>query len=641
VARRRFGSVTGILAALTFLLLMESASASLRILPTTLHTFLVTLFWASLIWAQRGKAAPKTEPASARPVSWPPEDPHVPREDSEPAAQTSPSLVRLIGAGIAVGLLSLAYAPAVLCIPLAAAWIFVRSARRAGDVLRSVMMVLVAALLIAPATIHNWKRGAGLALVQAGSGLTLRLGNMPDSSGVYTLIPGIGARRELMFPDAARLYEKTTGKKPTWEDVDRFFRDQVWQFWRDDPWRAVTLAARKAYWFATGRNYADIYSPAAEIAYGLSRRLSLAAVCLPWLIGPALIGLVLLLRSPVRHAPEWLLLLVPLVVVVVFWYSPRYRDPAAPIVVLAAAYAAQAAVTAERHRPGRLLLVCASGAIFAGLTLVNERSGFDPKDPTNVPINLANSLQQQGKLELTAEKIREALRYKPRERALRVTLGDVLLASGRVDQAVTEYRQAQADNPLDTDLSGRLAAALLHMGQLPEARQVLTQALANQPDNPALLGLLARVEQGEGRSARAVELYLKALALAPGDVATRLAYADLLGWMGRFEDAKREFAAVAKVSPKNYAAFHRLGVINAQLGDMAAARARIEQSLRLHPENAQAWHDLGVLHLKTRSVSEAVRCMEKALQIDPSYQPSITALEKLGRPPASAPTDSQ
>ena len=50
----------------------------------------------------------------------------------------------------------------------------------------------------------------------------------------------------------------------------------------------------------------------------------------PWLLLPAAWGLITLRKDLRTFAPEWLLFLLPLVVVAVFFYSPRYRVIALP-----------------------------------------------------------------------------------------------------------------------------------------------------------------------------------------------------------------------------------------------------------------------------------------------------------------------
>jgi len=76
-----------------------------------------------------------------------------------------------------------------------------------------------------------------------------------------------------------------------------------------------------------------------ERELGIGQRAILAPLAVPWLVGATLVGLIAVLRRPLRFAPEWLLCLLPLVVVLLFFYAPRYRLPAIPLMCVLAAHA--------------------------------------------------------------------------------------------------------------------------------------------------------------------------------------------------------------------------------------------------------------------------------------------------------------
>jgi len=128
----------GLLAAALYLLLQEPASFALRVLMCTVQVLLVTSVYYLLLSVQR-----------------------------------RPALGGLIATGGVLGLLCLTYPPAVMLAVAVVPWLFWQSPRRASDGLRAALPLAVAAVLIAPATIHNWRTGAGLSLVQAVSGVNL------------------------------------------------------------------------------------------------------------------------------------------------------------------------------------------------------------------------------------------------------------------------------------------------------------------------------------------------------------------------------------------------------------------------------------------------------------------------------------
>lgn len=501
VGRARFGAGTGLMAAALFLLLQEPASFELRVLATALQLILVAITWAMLV-----------------------------------RVQARPSGGRLIVVGVALGLLCLANAPALLLLPLVAVWLLWQSARRRADIGRAVLPVAVAALVIAPATLYNWWVSGDVFLVQALGGITLRLGNHPGAHGTLAPLPGISTRRDEMHADAARMYRAATGEEPTWGAVDRYFRDQVLRYWRSEPRRAVELAARKLYFLLTWSNYGDIYQPNAEMACGQNRWLRLTPLPTPWLLGPALVGLVLLLRHPLRYGPEWMLFIAPLIVTALFFYTPRYRAPLLPLAAIMAAWAITRAVQWRRHEAVSVAVVAALAASIA-LGAVNRARGGDPVDVSTAYFNLAAALDRRGDTEAAVQTWREGLHLVPGNVAARINLAEVLSKRGRLEEALLEFRSAGALAPDDIRIRTACAVLLVRLQRWAEARSEFA-ALAQVMADP-------------------FEAYLQL-----GRIDTQLR---------DFESARREFGRALEVRPRSVETWHDLGVLNARAGRLAEA----------------------------------------------------------------------
>ena len=486
VARGRFGARAGLLSAVLFLLLQEPASFSLRVLTCTLQLLLLAVVYGRLV-----------------------------------AVQKRPTVSRRLALGVALGLLCLSYPPAMLLALASVPWLFWQSSRGLRDAPRALIPLGVAALLIAPATLHNWHASGGdVFLIQSVPAVNLRQGNQSASEGVYTPIPETSTGREHLFDDVARQYTLATGKPAHWGDINRYYRAQVFEFWRADPLRALRLVGLKLYYFVSSRNYGDIYQPNSEIAYGLNRWLRLTPIPLPWLIWPALVGLVWLLRHPIRHGPEWLMLAVPLAVVVVFWYCPRYRLPAIPVVVVMAAWAIERAVH-WRARPGRTAAVVV--ALAAGVLLgpVNRAIGFDLRDPTNAPYNLACALQEQGNVRAAVEKVREGLELNPDDVPRRIGLGNLLVELERFDEALVEYERARLLSPEDPQLLARIGDVLVRLGRWQDARAAYEHVALAYPDDPDVHRKLGVIAAQLGDLDAAETHFERALQIAPDSESCR------------------------------------------------------------------------------------------------------------------------
>jgi tetratricopeptide (TPR) repeat protein len=615
ICRQRFGAKVALLAAALYLLLLEPASAMLRVLASSLHLVLVIVAWAALVRVQQRQ-------------SW----------------------QRLLAAGAALGLLSVAYAPAIVLLPLVAVWLFVLGGRRAADarrvlqeargrlattdsplapsyvghggptlrVAKALLAPAVAAVIIAPATIHNWYVGAGFFPVQAGSGITLLQGNYASSTGLYTMIPGVSAARELMHEDTKKVYSEATGREPAWPDVDRYFRNQALELWWSHPTKLLELLARKFYLFTSSRHYADIYQPTAEMAEGINQRLRLAPLPLPWLLCPALVGLVLMLRKPAYHAPEWMLFAVPFFIVLTFFYSPRYRVPAIPIIVILAAWTFAQAWHWRSHWPLAAVVV---PALAVGILLepVNAHFNTDRPSRTTTLYNLAYALRLEHRLDEAAAALRTGLAISPGDTTERGMLGEALAEAGRHEEAVAEFRRALDQRPGDADLSVKLAGSLLALNRMAEADQVLSAAAVREPDNSVVLSLLANTKHREGQSVAACECFEKALQLAPDNVGILTDYGNSLIDLRRWEGARRQFERILAVEPDDFLAVYRMGVIAGHFGEYEEARRRFERAMSMHPERPDIVYDMGYLELRQGHREEAARLMHKALEIDPDF----------------------
>ncbi len=517
-ARRRFGSGVGLLAAGIFLLLQEPASFSLRVLSGSLHLLLVTLTWGLMAFAPN-----------------------------------APTLLRRAGLGIALGLLCLSYPPALLLVLAVGPWLFWQSRRRLADLARAAVPVGVAALLIAPATLHNHRASGEFFLIQALSGVTLRLGNQPGADGVYHPIRGISMSREYMLLDAGRVYQQATGNPPSWSDTDAHFRKLSYDYWRSDPARAVKLAARKAYWFLTGRNYGDICQPNAEIAAGLADWLRLAPVQTAWLIGPGLVGLAFLLRHPIRHAPEWLMFSLPLLVVAVFWYSPRYRLPAVPVLTVAAAWAL-AGLGQWRVRRARGIAALLGLAAAVALCFVNRAVGFDPPMARDVAIALVRKGDYAGANAMLQDMLRRQPDFPPALSALAYCRH----MEGRLPEAYETYHEALALDPSDTITRGLLGALLVKMQRWAEAERELRIVLAATPEGP------------EDRFNLGVALTAQ----------------------GKYEEARPHLEYAVKAAPRDVRFLHGMGVFYARQGQSAAAAEWFRRALEIDPSHQKSQNDL-------------------------------------------------
>ena len=341
-ARIRFGSRIALLAVVLFFLLGEPAVAVQRVLASTLQIALAALvWWRWVVAADHG---------------------HRSRD--------------VVACGAAIGAYALSQSAALLLVPLYGIWLVCAASPWRTRLMRAAIGIASAAALISPATIHNLAVSGEFIPISANAGINLYLGNAPQARGIITPVPDIRLQRDWMFDDAARAFERAAGRPGSWREIDRHYRRAAWRSLSADPWGAMRLLGRKAYYFLSARHYDDIMVVAVERAVGYARRSWLAPVATPWILGLALIGLLAVVRHPVKFAPEWILLLLPLLVIVLVFYTPRYRMPLLPVASALAIWGiAQWRVTIAWR-----IAIALAFALPISLEISNRAIGFDRVD---------------------------------------------------------------------------------------------------------------------------------------------------------------------------------------------------------------------------------------------------------------------
>lgn len=521
IALLRFGPVTGVVAAGLYALMIEPASFSVRILTSTVQLFLICVSWLSLLRAQR-----------------------------------NPSWSAHAAAGAALGVLTLAHPPAMYVLGLVVAWFAWIQRRARNGVARAALTGVIGAACIAPATLHNHAVSGTAFPVQSALAINLRQGNGPGASGVITYVPGTSGDREKLFTYARETVSRALGRPATWGDVDRYFRDQVIEFWREDWGRTLRLLASKAYWFLTSVNYGDIYAPSLERSTGVTRAFLLTPIPTPLVLSLAFVGLFAMLRRPVHFAPELLFFGVTFAVVVVFWYSPRYRLPAIPVIVVAAAWTVSHVIRTKQERAWSISAF-ASLALFVGLQVLNGRIGFDSA--------------------------RDVLHL------FEMSLGSAEMNLNRPERAIAHFEAALDANPTFHHAAHARAAALRRLGRTAEALESLRALQRRIPDTAELRNTIGSCYYELGRLDEARAEFSLALEINPHlDLA--LANLGIVNFdMKQYAEAERQFRAALAVSPQLNEGWQRLARAQAAQAKHRDAAESCLKGLRFQADEAALW----------------------------------------------------
>ena len=432
-----------------------------------------------------------------------------------------PTLVRLLIAGACVGLAALAR-PTILILLLAIPFAFAayRQGRtttrpRASWLRPSAIVVAACAIVLLPATLHNYSAGRAFVPVTWAGGLNFYIGNNAEADGRSAWIPG--ARSEWMGGEAEALAiaSQQAGDSLSAAQASRFYTARGMDFLTTQPAAAAQLLAKKIYMFWEGPERSN-----EKYLYFFWDRFGLGRVPMPgfWLVAPfALAGIALSWPRRRELALLYLFVLAYFVGVVVFFVVARYRLPVVPVLIVFAAYAMVETFTALRARriPRAALVLALFAAAFA---IVNASyPDFLRRRPAHVAIShytLAGAYTERGDNDAALVELahaRAAFESAPSRHYAEIAqdiyfkLGTALYQRGNCNEAIKALGQVSPAGPRAYEARFMFAECCEKIGRFAEAGKAYEQALQLEPNNRRALEGYIRCLQSVGRWEDAAE----------------------------------------------------------------------------------------------------------------------------------------
>lgn len=253
------------------------------------------------------------------------------------------------------------------------------------------------------------------------------------------------------------------------------------------------------------------------------------------------------------------------------------------------------------------------GRLVDALPRYREAVRREPESAALVQ-RLGTALRRSGAAEESAKVLQRAAALDPQRALTWHELGLTYQAQGKTAEAVKALREALQRDPEMPEAHNNLGNLLLAAGDVPHAEGSFREAIRIQPDyadaHANLAGLLMR---DEARWPAAREEFQLALARpTAADAGTRYNYAMLLGRTGDYDGAQRELESCLRSDP-NFADAHEL------LGDLlmgknrsAEALPHYREALRIHPDSARAHLGLGAALLADGNRREALPHLQRA-----------------------------
>ncbi len=287
------------------------------------------------------------------------------------------------GLGVVWGAATLLRPTALLCIvPIAIAWWFVtRGLGALGRGKPACVLLLTAAVTIAPATVRNYLVAGELILVTDSGGLNFYLGNGPGAIGTFRVpreLPG-ATNAVSQFSAFRAAAERDLGKKLGSREVDRYWFGKTWDEIAARPGRFLLLLVEKTWLFWNAGDLPNTQD------YAFHRQIN-PVLGWPlfqfWLISPlALIGtFALFLRRRPAEIVLGSLLVVLFFSQIAFFILGHYRIVMLPLLIVAATiglgFVGQA-VQERRYRALGLVVALLCIALPMTFTRKHQRSMDD------------------------------------------------------------------------------------------------------------------------------------------------------------------------------------------------------------------------------------------------------------------------
>jgi tetratricopeptide (TPR) repeat protein len=505
--------------------------------------------------------------------------------------QADMSVRRWLGAGAALGLLTLTRENALLLMLPLLLWIVLASMPRRARSRAAAALAAGCLAILLPVGVRNLVAGGGFHLTTAQFGPNFYIGNHAGASGTYdALTVGHGSAADEQ-EDARRLAERGAGRPLTASEVSAFWSNRAWSDIRSQPMAWIRLLARKAALTFNAAEIADTETLDVYAEWSTLLR-ALRPFDFGVLLGLAALGAVLT-ASSWRHL--WLLYAVATTYaasVVLFYVFARYRFPIAPVLTMLAATGVVQAARLARGRQVRGLvpaLAAAAGAVvLAHLPLENARAS---RAMHYADIGAAMA-KDPNRASQAMEFYQRALSEAPENPAAQFGVGTLLARMGRPSDAIAHYESAVHAWPEYAEARYNLGLALAAVGRRQESAQQLQESVRLRPDDVEAQLALAKVMIGLQRPDLALAQYDDTLGRQADNVKALVGSGVALTQLGRPRDAIERYQRALTLSPDDVEAHNNLGYTLATEGRIDEALPHFERALALNPNDANARRNL-------------------------------------------------
>lgn len=461
IGEKLFGRLTGIIAALLLILYANITIIDLTLEPESILIFINSLIIVSLIKA---------------------------RESS----QSRNNYFFWLAAGLLIGLSIITKPNSLLVLAGVLIWMWFVAKDIKLKLKSSAILLLGVAIFVVPVTARNYLKFNDFVLTTADGGKVFFHGNGPGANGMGRAdLPQQGLMEEARSdPDSAHALFRETARavsgrplKPS--ECSNFWFDYTFNFIKSEPARWLSLELKKFYLFWNKYEVHDIDSNYKN--YITLSKMPLINFGVISVLG--ILGMLLSLKYYRKTFLLYWIVIIYLATTLVFFVSSRYRAPAAPFLVIFAAYAITYFFGLFKEKKfketGILLLIIVALGLSTNIPYRKEIAGYDKwQNATRLHYVLgANAFFQKGMYGKAIEELKITIAMEPDFVPAYNLLGKSYAILNNFEQAEINFRDVIRLAPaLD---EGYLNLGLLYRleGNESRANYYLEKALAINPNN--------------------------------------------------------------------------------------------------------------------------------------------------------------
>jgi 4-amino-4-deoxy-L-arabinose transferase-like glycosyltransferase len=412
--------------------------------------------------------------------------------------------------GGALGVAALARPTILIWVPLALIGLALKHRRWLRE---EGAAILGLALVLSPATLHNYLVERDLVLITANTGINLYIGNNPNARGTYNLPEGLWFKAGDPLDDFSGIKAATRalGYTPRSSELSSWWTRKALAFLRENPRRGVELILSKLRLWSSNYEFPQLYN-----YYGYQQICAVLRI-LPTsgvILAPGLAGLLFVVwrGRQTRQRLYGGCVLCFAVGFLPFFVADRYRLPwlalLAPLAVWALASTVQWLRQGKKARAATLVAAMALAAAVSYWPLSEH--------PTLAPQLFAfgSAAEAKGELDQAVRWYGRTLAEESNHEPVRPRLVHVLLRQGRSSQALQVAREGIARFPRSGEMHQALGLVYQRQGALKDAEASVLSSIRLTPALASSWLLLGQITSARGDLGGAVEAFRSALTLA-------------------------------------------------------------------------------------------------------------------------------